>query len=105
MNDYGTAIPSITGTNAVPVSWAIGCLASSTGCVGYHTTDATLSGGSTRFAPLDSYAGLESTPREVMYSPIPADDTHDIVYRVRVYGTQPAAIYTTEIVYIAVPAY
>ncbi len=105
LNDYGTAIPSISGTKAVPVSWAIGCLASSTGCVGYHTTDATLSGGSTRFAPLDSYAGLHTSPAEIMYSPIPADDTHDIVYRVRVHGTQPAAIYTTEIVYIAVPAY
>jgi hypothetical protein len=105
LNDYGTAIPSITGTNAAPVAWSVGCLASSTGCVGYHTTDATLSNGSTRFAPLDSYAGLHTSPAEIMYSPIPADDSHDIVYRVRVYGTQPAAIYTTEIVYIAVPAY
>jgi hypothetical protein len=105
LNDYGTAIPPITGTNAAPVAWSVGCLASSTGCVGYHTTDATLSNGSTRFAPLDSYAGLHTSPAEIMYSPIPADDSHDIVYRVRVYGTQPAAIYTTEIVYIAVPAY
>lgn len=105
INDYGSPIPPISGTNASPVAWAVGCLASATGCTGYHTTDATLSGGSTRFAPLDSYAGLHTAVAEVMYSPIPANDTHDIVYRVRVTGLQPAAIYTTEVVYIAVPVY
>lgn len=105
LNDYGTAIPAITGSNASPVAWAVGCLVAATGCTGYHTTDATLSGGSTRFAPLDSYAGLHTSVAEVMYSPIPANDSHDIVYRVRVSGTQPAAIYSTEVVYIAVPVY
>ncbi len=105
LNDYGTPIPPITGTNASPVAWATGCIVAATGCTGYHTTDATLSGGSTRFAPLDSYAGLHTSVAEVMYSPIPANDSHDIVYRVRVSGLQPAAIYSTEVVYIAVPVY
>jgi hypothetical protein len=104
-NGYGTPIPSVTGTNAVPAAWAVGCITTASGCVGYHTTDATLTGGSTRFAPLDSYAGLHTDVAEVMYSPLPANDSHDIVYRVKVTGMQPAASYTTEIVYIAVPVY
>lgn len=105
LNTYGTAIPSITGSNATPTAWSVGCVASSTGCVGYHTTDATLSNGSTRFAALDSYAGLESTPREIMFGSFPTTDVHDILYRVRVHPLQPAGQYQTEIVYIALPKY
>jgi hypothetical protein len=105
LSSNGVPIPSIQGTNATPVSWAIGCNASSTGCVGYHTTDATLEGGSTRFAADDSYAGLETEPVEVMYSSLPAEDTHDIVYRIWVNEQQPAGLYETEVVYLAVPVY
>lgn len=105
LNNYGTAINSITGTNVIPTSWAMGCLASSSGCVGYHTTDATLASGSTRFSPLDSYAGLQTTPQEIMYSSLPANDVHDIVYKVSVTQLQPAGTYETEIVYLAVPTY
>lgn len=101
----GISIPSVTATNTTPLGWSAGCLASSTGCVAYHTTDATLQGGSTRFGPPDTYAGLETTPVEVMYSSIPAVDTHDIVYRIRVNEKQPAGDYETEIVYLAVPSY
>lgn len=105
INSYNTAIPSIIGSNATPTSWAIGCLSSTTGCVGYHSTDATLSGGSTRFAPLDSYAPLDSTPREIMFGSFPTTDVHDIVYRVRVRSSQPAGDYETEIIYLAIPVY
>jgi hypothetical protein len=105
LNSYGTAIPSITATNAVPTSWALGCLFAASGCVGYHTTDAILANGSTRFSPLDSYAGLETSPQEIMYSSIPASDIHDIVYKVKVRASQPAGNYETEIVYIAIPTY
>lgn len=105
LNSYGVPVPSVTGTNSSPASWAVGCQASSTGCVGYHTTDATLRNGSTRFAALDTYAGLTTTPVEVMYSSIPTSDTHDIVYRIRVNELQPAGDYETEIVYLAVPSY
>ena len=101
----GIFIPSINATNSTPLGWATGCLASSTGCVGYHTTDATLRGGSTRFGPSDTYAGLETSPVEVMYSSIPATDTHDIVYRIRVNELQPAGDYKTEIVYLSLPSY
>lgn len=101
----GNIIPSVMGTNSAPDSWSSSCSASSTGCIGYHTTDATLSNGSTRFAPLDTYAGLETAPVEIMYSSIPSNDTHDIVYRVRVNEMQPAGVYESEIVYLAVPSY
>ena len=105
LNNYGTAINSITGTNALPTSWAVGCQASSSGCMGYHTTDATLASGSTRFSPLDSYAGLDTTAREIMYSSLPATDVHDIVYKVSVTQLQAAGNYQTEIVYLALPTY
>jgi hypothetical protein len=105
LNSYGTAINSVTGTNATPTGWLTGCPPLTAGCIGYHTSDATLGGGSTRFSPLDSFAGLETTPREVMYSSIPANDVHDILYKVQVGSLQPAGIYETEIVYLAVPTY
>ncbi len=105
LNSYGTAINSITGTNAAPTSWAVGCSVSAPGCIGYHTTDATLASGSTRFSPLDSFAGLQTTPQEVMYSSLPASDVHDILYKVQVGSLQPAGTYETEIVYLAVPTY
>lgn len=105
INSYGTAIPSIIGTNATPTAWTVGCLASSTGCVGYHTTDATLSDGSTRFAALDTYAGLDTIPREIMVGSFPTTDVHDILYRVKVRPLQPAGQYQTEIVYLAIPKY
>lgn len=105
LNTYGTAIASIMGTNAAPQSWASGCSVLATGCVGYHTTDATLFGGSTRFSPLDSFAGLTQSPEEVMYNSLPSQDIHDILYRISVNQMQPAGTYETEIVYIAVPTY
>jgi hypothetical protein len=105
LNSYGTAINSVTGTNAAPTSWAVGCQVTAPGCIGYHTSDATLALGSTRFSPLDSFAGLQTTPQEVMYSSIPANDVHDILYKVSVTGLQPAGTYETEIVYLAVPTY
>jgi hypothetical protein len=105
LNSYGTAIASITGTNAAPVAWSTGCLPGADGCVGYHTTDGSLAGGSTRFAPFDSYSGLETSPAEIMYSSIPANDVYDIVYKVFVRSPQPAGTYETEMVYLAVPTY
>jgi hypothetical protein len=101
----GVFIPPVTGTNSTPDDWGTACNLSATGCFGYHATDPTLKNGSTRFAASDTYAGLEITPVEVMYSSIPSTDTHDIVYRIRVNQLQPAGDYETEIVYLAVPSY
>lgn len=106
LNSSGDSIAPILASNTSPVAWSVGCpVSTSTGCVAYHTTDATLRGGSTRFAPDDSYAGLSLQPQEIMHSSIPSADTHDVVFRVRVGELQPAGDYETEVVYLAVPTY
>ena len=104
-NASGLEIAPITSTNASPNGWSSSCVLGVSGCVGYHTTDATLDGGSARFAPLDTYAALHVTPQEIMYSSLPADESHDIVYRIFVTEDQPAGLYETDIVYIATPIY
>ncbi len=104
-NSYGDNIPAVTSTNLVPAGWATACTGVTTGCVGYHSTDATLRNSSGRFAPIDSYASLDTVPREIMYSSIPANDTHDILYRIMVNEEQPAGDYETDIVYISVPVF
>jgi hypothetical protein len=101
----GSQIAPISSNNTTPASWASSCLINQSGCFGYHTTDPTLRDGSTRFAASDTYAAMETTPVEIMFSSIPTVDTHDIVYRVRVNELQPAGIYESEVVYLAVPAY
>lgn len=105
LNSYGDAIPPITSSNATPAGWNSACSFVTNSCFGYHSTDATLDGGSGRFAPLDSYAALDITPREIMYSSIPTTDIHDIVYRIKVKEDQPAGDYVTDITYIAVPVH
>lgn len=105
LNSHGIDIPSIAGTNATPTSWILGCIATSTGCTGYHSTDATLKNSSTRFAAVDTYAGIETVPEEIMYSSIPTTDTHDIVYRIRVNELQEAGDYETDVIYLAVPSF
>ncbi|MFT5036571.1 MAG: hypothetical protein ACI9VM_000133 [Candidatus Azotimanducaceae bacterium] len=104
LNTYAETIPAVTGTNASPVGWYSGCLSSATGCFGYHAGDDTLNG-STRFAADDSYAAFDTTPQEIMYSSVPANESSDIVYGVQVTGMQPAGDYETEIVYMAIPVF
>lgn len=107
MSSNGSIIQSINTSNAAPGTWASACQlsATTTSCIGYHTTDATLRGGSTRFGFSDSYAALSTNPEEVMYSSVPANDTHDIVYRIVVNELQPAGKYETEIVFLGLPSY
>jgi hypothetical protein len=104
-NTYGDEIIPIPTTNAAPAGWSASCAAEAASCVGYHTTDAVLQGGSTRFAATDSYAGLHTTPAEVMFSSIPTIDIQDIVYRIKVSAEQPAGDYETDIVYLAIPTF
>ena len=104
-NSSGLEIPPVNSTNQTPASWTTGCLVSATGCVGYHTTDATLGGGSARFAPQDTYAAFATQPVEIMYSSLPTVESHDVVYRVSVTEAQPAGLYETNIVYIAAPVF
>ena len=104
-NSYGDEIPPITSTNSVPAGWGTACPGTATGCFGYHTTDGSLFGGSTRFAPLDSYAALDTSPQEIMYSSVPIVDVHDVVYRVHVTPLQPASDYETTLTYVAIPVF
>jgi len=105
LNSYGVAINPIASDNNTPNSWAIACTATATGCVGYHTTDAVLENGSTRFGAADTYAGLSAIPEEIMFNSLPISDTVDIVYRIQVTQEQPAGDYITDITYLAVPVF
>ena len=104
-NTYGEQIPGVTGSNESPSGWSIGCQSTATGCFGYHVGDDILANGSTRFAADDSYAALSSTPQEVMYSSVPANESSDIVYKIQVSELQPAGDYEAEIVYLAIPVF
>ncbi|NCT01907.1 hypothetical protein GW766_01470, partial [Candidatus Parcubacteria bacterium] len=105
LDTYGNDIKPVVGTNAVPLGWATACAPLAVSCAGYHTTDATLLGGSGRFAPIDSYAAISTSLDEIMYSSIATVDTAQIVYRIRVSGMQPAGDYVSTIAYIAVPVF
>jgi hypothetical protein len=107
VNAYGDRILPIVGTNAAPVAWSIGCAAGVASCFGYHTDDATLEGGSTRFSAVDTYAHLStSTPDEVAYSPLPeTTDTTYIIYKLEARQLQGAGKYETGINYIATPVF
>lgn len=100
-------IPPFNGTNASPVGWASGCLSSVSGCYGYHTGEAVLAGGSTRFAPDDTYAQFSTTSlSEVAYnSGATTTKSTDIVYKVEVHDLQDADSYSTGVVYIVVPTF
>ena len=106
-NEYGTPIDPIAGTNAVPSGWNSGaCEDTAQGCFGYHAGDDSLQGASpARFAANDSFAAFSATPSEIMSSSIPADDTHDIVYKLEVDEDHPAGIYQTTVTFIAVPVF
>jgi hypothetical protein len=105
LDSRGNQIPPLPATNASPGSWSALCNPSVTSCVGYHSTDATLSGAATRFAALDTYAGLHTELEEVIFSSLPTTTSEDIVYRIVASDLQPAGEYEAEIVYIAVPVY
>jgi len=104
-NTYGTEITPITSSNASPAGWGTACSGSAISCFGYHTTDATLSGVSSRFAPVDSYAALSTTPEEVMYGSVPGVSNNNVVYRIRVTEDQVAGNYETNVTYIVVPVF
>jgi hypothetical protein len=106
-NYAGETILGVTGTNGSPTTWATGCALSARSCFGYHTTDGTLEGGSTRFAPDDTYARLSTTTvEEVAYSSQPSvNENTDVVYRILIRGVQAAGSYQTTIRYVSVPIF
>jgi len=105
LNATADQIEPITSTNAIPQGWNTACSALAVSCAGYHTTDATLAGPSSRFSPIDSYAPLSTDLNEIMHSSVPAVDIENIIYRVKVGSTQPIGDYTTTITYIVVPVF
>ena len=107
INSSGTIIPYVTGTNASPSAWATGCSSGASGCYGYHPTDSTLSGGSTRFLVDDTYAQFSTTTlEEVMYNSGPVtNDQSDIVFRVEAHAGQVGGGYSTTVEYIVVPIF
>ncbi len=106
-SQYATSVRDVISTNSAPLPWASACLSSASGCWGYHTTDASLSGGSTRFVVNDTYAQFSTTSmEEVLYNAGPVtNDVNDIIYRVEGHQWLSAGAYTTSVQYILVPIF
>jgi len=101
LDQSSAEIPPVAGTNDVPDAWTTGCTSTSTGCWGYHTNASVLDGGSTRFAPDDTYAQFTGDPAEVAYSATPVTgQSTDLVYRLQVTHQQDPGDYASQIVYI-----
>lgn len=105
VNEFADEIQPITSSNITPSAWTDVCTAAVTSCVGYHTTDGALAGGSVRFGATDSYAALSVNPEEVSFSSIPTVDSEEIVYRIQISENQPVGNYETTIIYLAVPVH
>lgn len=99
-----TEISPIATTNEAPDAWAIA--PSAAGAFGYHAGDDALSGGSSRFAPNNSYAKMETIPKEIAanFHPV-GNESNDIVFKVQITPEQETGNYQTAIVYIIVPTF
>lgn len=110
-SNTGDIIPSIAGApNSAPVAWSVGCPFSSLGCIGYHTSDHTLSpnGVPDRFLLPDTWAEFATaTPSEVGYSDLPTTGTElvNVVYKIEPHAGVPPGSYSTNILYIITPVY
>lgn len=107
LDSYGNSIPNIISNNSNPISWSSGCAAQINGCFGYHSGDDSLNGGSTRFAPDNTYAAIATTtPEEVMFSSQPAVlESTDIIYKIQVSESQPAGLYENELTFLTIPIF
>ncbi len=106
LNQGGSEIPPVVSTNATPLGWNSACTSTSTGCYGYHTNASVLSGGSTRFAPDDSYARFTTSSAEIAYSGGPVtSSTTDIVLRALARSAQDSGSYQSSLSYIVVPVF
>jgi hypothetical protein len=102
----GATILGVAASNTSPAAWNTGCPTAAASCWGYHAGDDALSGGSPRFSADDTWAGLETTGREVVYSsgPVTSEST-DIVYRLHVRPTQLTGNYQQRLIYIIAPTF
>jgi len=107
LSDRGDKIEPITGTNAVPSLWTVGCDVLANGCFGYHVGDDVLSGGSTRFLIDNNFAKMSTTTHEeIAFSSVPVtNETTDIVFRTKVTGGQAVGNYGSTLAYIIVPVF
>lgn len=97
-------IPAVGGTNETPAAWTIA--PNTAGAFGYHAGDDTLAGNSARFAPNDTYAKLETAPKEIVFSSIPVtNESTDIVFKLQITDQQDAGAYQSAITYIMVPTF
>ncbi|MCK9352278.1 MAG: hypothetical protein M0P76_05845 [Candidatus Pacebacteria bacterium] len=107
ISDNNDIIEPVTGTNAVPSLWSVGCIALASGCFGYHAGDDILSGGSTRFTIDGNFAKLSNiVHEEIAFSSVPViNESIDIVYQTKVTGIQPPGNYSTALLYTVVPVF
>lgn len=97
-------ISPVVATNDTPDAWAVP--PSAAGAFGYHAGDDALSGGSSRFAPDNTYAQMESVPKEIAANSHPVgNESNDIVFKVQITPEQETGDYQTDIVYIIVPTF
>lgn len=104
----GDQIDPATGTNASPSAWAFAVSSQSTkkGQFGYHPDDDALSDGSTRFQVNDTWARLDTTEKEIIYTGTPMnDDIHDVLFQVEITALQPNGSYANEIQYLVTPTF
>ncbi len=98
------SITPVAGTNEEPLPWYLS--GDATSAYGYHTGDDTLSGGSIRFAPNNTYARFESIPKEIAYHSFPVHrDIVDVIFKIESAPEQVAGDYESSIVYVAVPSF
>lgn len=94
----------VVATNEAPDAWAVP--PSAAGAFGYHAGDDALSGGSSRFAPNNSYAQMEPIPKEIAANSHPVgNESNDIIFKVQITPEQETGNYQTAIVYIIVPTF
>jgi hypothetical protein len=107
LSDKGGKIDSVTGTNASPSLWSVGCDILAVGCFGYHAGDDILSGGSTRFLLNNNFAKLSTTAHEeIAFSSVPVtNEVTDIVFQTQVTELQPSGNYGSSLYYIVVPVF
>lgn len=104
-NGMGGTVDPVTGTNALPSAWNTGCSIAAESCYGYHAGDDVLEGGSGRFATDDRFAQFSTTMEEVAYNGGPANESHDMVFKIEVHLNEDDGTFTNTLTYILVPVF
>lgn len=99
LSNGSDTIAPVVADNSAPAPWPAFIPA---GAFGYHTSDHSLGTGTPdRFMADDTYARMETVPREIGYSPSAVtDEVIYMVYKLQVGGDQAAGSYSNVIGYI-----